>query len=115
MGSDRSLRTMSTYRCPHCQAVVQRAHICTRCGAPQPMRHLRSLVIVIASALAIAAFSFATITLQNAGMHHRVDHDHTIGDWSGYEGDETGPPANVHPNVQSIFTTILSNPDAGIW
>jgi RNA polymerase subunit RPABC4/transcription elongation factor Spt4 len=59
---------MSTYRCPHCQAVVQRAHICARCGAPQPTRHLRSLVIVIASALAIAAFSFATITLQNAGM-----------------------------------------------
>ena len=102
------------YRCPHCQAVVRRAHMCAHCGAPQPTRHLRGFAIGLATALAIALFGIAIFTLQNAGVHPNVDHDHTIGDWRNYEEDETGSPT-ARPNEPSIFTTILSSPDAGIW
>jgi len=104
---------MSTYRCTNCQAVVQRAHICTRCGAPQATRHFRGLAIGIASAAAIAAFALATIVLQNAGLHHSGDHDQSIGDWSNYDEDDNGPPME-RLNEPSIFTT-LGNSDAGIW
>ena len=104
---------MFTYRCPNCQAVVQRAHICTRCGAPQSARVLRGFTVAIASALAIALFGIATAVLQTTGVHHRIDHDHTIGDWTDYEGNDNGPPSS-RPSAPSILTT-LSSPDAGIW
>jgi RNA polymerase subunit RPABC4/transcription elongation factor Spt4 len=103
-----------SYRCPNCQAVVQRAHICTRCGAPQATRHIRGLVIGIGSVLAIAAFSIATVALQHPGLHHKIDHDHTVGDWGEYEGNEIAPPAVPRANEPSIFTTLTSS-DAGIW
>ena len=106
---------MSTYRCPNCQAVVQRAHICTRCGAPQATRFFRGFTVGIACALAIALFGIATVTLQTTGVHRRIDHEHTVGNWTDYEGDDTGPPTPTgRPNLPSIFTT-LSAPDAGIW
>jgi hypothetical protein len=104
---------MSTYRCPNCQAVVQRASICTRCGAPQSVRVLRGFTVAVVSALAIGLFGGAIVMLQNAGVHRRIDHNHTVGDWSDYDEDDEGN-RTVRSNAPSIFST-LSSPDAGIW
>jgi len=109
-----------SYRCPNCQAVVERAHLCTRCGAPQSTRVLRGFTLAIASALAIALFGIATVVLQTTGVHRRhdmgvhsrIDHRHTVGDWSNYDDDEG--PIPPRSNEPSIFTT-LANSDAGVW
>jgi hypothetical protein len=76
---------------------------------------MRGLTIGIISGLAIMLFSIATIALQNTGMHRSVDHNHTVGDWTEYQGDEVSPPSSPRPSSgPSIFTTLTSS-DAGIW
>jgi hypothetical protein len=85
--------------------------MCTRCGAPQATRRLRVFAIGIASVLSVGVFWMATSALQTAGVHHRADHDHTIGDWTDYDGDDN-EPRGARPSLPSIFMTT-SDPDAG--
>jgi len=100
---------MALHRCLGCNTRVPRARICVRCGAPQPPRIVRALLLGTALGAVVIAIGMAFHSLEANVPEYQLPPP-SGGEWAGEE--EFGPE-DISPNVPSLFSS-LSEADAGL-
>ena len=103
------MTAMALHRCLGCNTRVPRARLCVRCGAPQPPRVLRHVLLGTGLGAVVIAIGMAFHSLEAAVPEYRPPRP-SDGQWAREE--EFGPD-DVRPNVPSIFSSLYE-PDAGL-
>ena len=74
---------MGTHKCRNCDTIVRRGRLCSRCGAPQPLRVVRGVVAALITGLSVTTAVLAVRSL--GGSAHELRLRPSDGTWAGEE------------------------------